>query len=120
MNTFLTVLIIFFIIVLIFTFTNYFFNNYIEKYGVYCGRYNLNSMTAKNSCSKDNNCLWRPYKNHDGREYGWCDNAPSKYKYKDNGLFETIYNDVKNFESKTLKTAEETSNDFKKSIQYFF
>jgi hypothetical protein len=43
-----------------------------EYFGVYCGRYNLNSKTAKKNCSSDSECMWKNYTDSEGRETEWC------------------------------------------------
>jgi len=51
-------------------------NTTIERYGVYCGRYNLNRKTAEKLCSKDTECIWNNYTSKDGVQTGWCGQNP--------------------------------------------
>jgi hypothetical protein len=79
MNIWLTYIIIFIVILFIFVFIDILTKKNVEKYGVYCGRYNLSPSTAQPACSEDSNCAWKPYRTRTGDTIGWCDNAPSTY-----------------------------------------
>ena len=44
-----------------------------ERYGNYCGRYNLNYLTAKQKCTADSECLWKSATDpHSGKITHWC------------------------------------------------
>ena len=73
----LFLIIIFLIILVIFYFLNIILKKNIEKYGIYCGRYNLDKPTAEKFCKGDNECLWNNYKARDGTPAGWCGQNPS-------------------------------------------
>ena len=76
---------LFIIIPILITFIFYFFVNillkkkkrYIEKYGIYCGRYNLDNNTAEKYCRNDQECIWNPYTSQQGVAAGWCGQNPS-------------------------------------------
>jgi len=71
-NLDLYLIIIFVIILIIFYFFNRILNKEIEKYGIYCGRYNLNKGTALQNCNNDSECLWNNYTSLAGIPAGWC------------------------------------------------
>lgn len=67
----LVLVIIFLIILVFFYFLNKFLNKNIEKYGTYCGRYNLDKNTAEKFCRADVECIWNTSLS------GWCTQNPS-------------------------------------------
>jgi len=73
----LVLLIIFLIILTFFYFLNKILNKNIEKYGTYCGRYNIDKSTAQKYCTNDIECIWNNYKAKDGTSAGWCGQNPS-------------------------------------------
>ena len=73
----LVLLIIFLIILTFFYFLNKILNKNIEKYGTYCGRYNIDKSTAQKYCTNDVECKWNNYKTQDGTDAGWCGQNPS-------------------------------------------
>ena len=73
----LVLVIIFLIILVFFYFLNKFLTKNIEKYGTYCGRYNIDKSTAQKYCSSDVECIWNDYKAQDGTSAGWCGQNPS-------------------------------------------
>jgi hypothetical protein len=114
MNSLYVHLIIFIITLVLFIFINILLKKSIENYGIYCGRYNLNLTTAEDACSKDTNCAWVPYTNSQTRKkYGWCDNAPSKYKpdQEDLSLY-NIINDAQKLLVNTVNIDEELIKGF--------
>jgi len=70
-------LVIILLILVFFYFLNNFLNKNIEKYGTYCGRYNIDKSTAQTYCSNDVECIWNNYKAKDGTSAGWCGQNPS-------------------------------------------
>jgi hypothetical protein len=50
------------IIALIFYMLNIFMKKSIEKFGIYCGSYNLDKSTAQKYCSNDPECAWKSIK----------------------------------------------------------
>ena len=58
----LDLIIVFLIILILFICTNMCLKKYIERYGVYCGRYK-----TETDCSNDNECLWNILGTG-----GWC------------------------------------------------
>ena len=73
----LYLVIIFFILLVLFYFLNKILKKNIEKYGTYCGRYNLDKGTAQKYCSNDIECKWNDYTAQDGTKAGWCGQNPS-------------------------------------------
>jgi hypothetical protein len=73
-NQDLYLIIIFLIILIIFYFFNIILNKNIEKYGIYCGRYNLDTdlSLAQTNCTNDPECLWNNYISVGGKSAGWC------------------------------------------------
>jgi hypothetical protein len=69
---------LFILIFLIFLFINIIIKKKnIEKYGIYCGRYNINQTTAETKCKADNECAWNNYTAQDKTQHGWCGQNPS-------------------------------------------
>jgi len=77
LNENLFLLIIFLIILVLFYFLNKILNKNIEKYGTYCGRYNIDKSTAQKYCTNDVECIWNNYTAQDGTSAGWCGQNPS-------------------------------------------
>jgi hypothetical protein len=78
LNENLFLVIIFLIILVLFYFLNKILNKNIEKYGTYCGRYNIDKTTAEKYCRNDVECLWNNYKAQNGDSAGWCGQSASK------------------------------------------
>jgi hypothetical protein len=78
-NENLLLLIIFLILFVLFYIANILFKKNIEKYGVYCGRYNLASAgTAKSQCEQDKECKWNVYNvRGSNTPSGWCGQNPT-------------------------------------------
>ena len=65
------------IIVLIFYMLNIFMKKSIEKFGIYCGSYNLDKSTAQKYCSNDQECAWISTKDpNTGLMNSWCSQNP--------------------------------------------
>ena len=65
------------IIIVIFYILNIFMKKSIEKFGVYCGSYNLDKKTAKKRCSNDQECAWNSIKDpNTGLMNEWCAQNP--------------------------------------------
>jgi len=73
----LTLIIVFLIILLLFICINLCLNDNIEKYGIYCGRYNINTTTAQTNCMNDSECMWNIYTPVTGSASGWCGQNPN-------------------------------------------
>ena len=44
-----------------------------EKFGVYCGSYNLDTTgSAQTLCKGNSECQWNSYTTKDGTITGWC------------------------------------------------
>jgi len=65
-------LIMFLIILIIFYFFNIVLHTDIENYGIYCGRYNLDTTNAETNCKKDSECQWNDYITLNKTNKGWC------------------------------------------------
>jgi hypothetical protein len=54
-----------------------------EKFGKYCGSYNLDS-NSETACKSDNECAWNKYVPKKGDPTGWCglNPEPSHPKYE--------------------------------------
>ena len=77
MERFMLCLTVILIIILIFLFVNFYMKKQIDNFGIYCGRYNLDSNTAQSSCSADSNCQWKSYTDSStGLVNNWCTDAP--------------------------------------------
>jgi len=108
MNSLYIHLIIFIIILVLFIFINMLLKKSIESFGRYCGKYGLNSNTAKIACSEDSNCEWKPYTNSQtGEKSGWCDVAPSQYKPAEDLSLYNIINSAQKLIVNTLNTDQE-------------
>lgn len=76
----LILFIIILIILILFYIINIILKKNIEKYGIYCGRYNLKPKTAEALCKKDNNCSWNTYNDtSSGTKNNWCSDKPLNY-----------------------------------------
>jgi hypothetical protein len=77
----LYLIIIFIIIIILFLIMQTNLKKNIERYGVYCGSYNLNQDMSKSysKCIKDANCTWitSSVKNNTGARPGWCTTNPN-------------------------------------------
>ena len=47
-----------------------------EKFGVYCGRYNLNKGDAEKNCKGDDECYWFTSTDLSKNKNGWCGQNP--------------------------------------------
>lgn len=71
-------IIILLIISLTFYMLNIFMKKSIEKFGIYCGSYNLNKSTAEKYCSNDQECAWTSIKDpNTGLMNSWCSQNPN-------------------------------------------
>lgn len=71
-------IIILLIIALIFYMLNIFMKKSIEKFGIYCGSYNLNKSTAEKYCRNDQECAWTSIKDSNtGLMNSWCSQNPN-------------------------------------------
>lgn len=62
---------------LIFYMLNIFMKKSIEKFGIYCGSYNLLKKTAQKRCSNDPECAWNSIKDpNTGLMNSWCSQNP--------------------------------------------
>lgn len=69
---------IFLVILFLFIVVNMTIFKNIERYGVYCGRYNLDPKTAKKNCKSDFNCKWNSFVDGStGITNSWCSDTPS-------------------------------------------
>ena len=76
MNNFFLFVLIFLIVLFIFSILNMFIKNKKENFGVYCGSYNIDVNTAQKSCNEDNNCKWVTYKDPTSKKVNsWCTNT---------------------------------------------
>lgn len=77
----LYLIIIFFIIIILFLIMQTNLKKNIERYGVYCGSYNLHQDMSKSysKCIKDANCTWKTKQtnNRSGVNPGWCTTNPN-------------------------------------------
>lgn len=85
------------IIIILFILLNFSLEKKKEKFGVYCGRYNLNKGDAEKNCRGDNQCNWFLEKNQFGVTSGWCGQNPKgardSKKDKNNTLTGNIFTD---------------------------
>ena len=69
---------IFLVILFLFVIVNITIFKNVEKYGIYCGRYNMNKKTAKEYCKADYNCQWNSYKDPATNiRNSWCSDSTS-------------------------------------------
>ena len=68
---------IFLVILFLFIIVNMTIFKNVERYGVYCGRYNLDPKTAQKNCNSDSNCKWNSFVDGStGITNSWCSNTP--------------------------------------------
>jgi len=72
MSNLIHLMFIFIFIISIYILLNIFLKKNIESYGIYCGSYNLNRLTAQQKCTNDMECIWNNYNTLDGVPSGWC------------------------------------------------
>jgi hypothetical protein len=78
MNKNFLILIITILIVVVFYVVNMFLKRSIEKFGIYCGSYNLDKATAKRYCQSDPECAWNSLKDpNTGLMNEWCSQNPN-------------------------------------------
>jgi hypothetical protein len=67
------------IIIVIFYILNMYIKKPVEKFGIYCGSYNLHSNnTAQKHCSNDQECAWISIKDpNTGLMNSWCSQNPN-------------------------------------------
>ena len=66
------------IISLIFYMLNIFMKKSIEKFGIYCGSYNLDKRTAEKYCINDKECVWNSVKDPNTKLMNsWCTQNPN-------------------------------------------
>ena len=78
MTQIISILVLLIIIIIILHYLNIYLKPNIEKYGTYCGKYNMNLDENKNKlgCKKDPSCSWNEYTNSNGKKRGWCGLRP--------------------------------------------
>ena len=101
------------LILILFILINFLLKKKKEKFGVYCGRYNLNKGDAEKNCKGDDECNW--FKNPEGTEGGWCGQNPE-------GARENNKNkDIFNIFSDNISTEENNmSSNLKNQFGSFF
>ena len=83
------------IIALIFYILNIFMKKSIEKFGIYCGSYNLNKNTAQKHCSNDTECAWNSIKDpNTGLMNSWCSQNPDGVGNQIQTSSQTFNNDI--------------------------
>ena len=115
-NENLLLFIIFLILFVLFYITNILLKKNIEKYGVYCGRYNLNSTTAQSQCNQDSECKWNTYNSRDKTTSGWCGQNP--ISTGDVTPKDSLYNEVSSFLN-TLLNPTTVVNNIKTPLSSF-
>lgn len=69
---------IFLVILFLFIVVNITISKNMEKFGVYCGRYNLNPASAQKKCKSDFNCQWNSFVDGStGIKNSWCSDTQS-------------------------------------------
>jgi len=64
------------IIIILFFGINMLLKKNIERYGIYCGRYNIDKSSARRRCKGDIECTWNEYTSRTGIPAGWCGQSP--------------------------------------------
>lgn len=100
MNNLLLFVLIFLIVLFIFSILNMMIKNKRENFGVYCGTYNINMATAQKNCTADQECKWVTYKDPTTKKVNsWCTNTVSKEIIATNmfGFLGEIEEDISKF-----------------------
>jgi hypothetical protein len=122
-NENLLLFIIFLVLFVLFYISNILLKKNIEKYGDYCGQYNLASAgLAKSQCDQNKECKWNSYDTHNSSTpSGWCgqnpistgDISPTSSTYDQvSALFHTLFNPTTVVNNITIPLSQTTGITF--------
>ena len=97
------------IILILFISINFLLKKKKEKFGVYCGRYNLNKGDAEKNCKGDDECKWFTNINSSSSTDGWCGQNPEGAAKPNKNIF-----------SDNISTEENNSDDILSNLENQF